>query len=107
MTLRLLVGLSTAEIARAFLQPEPPQRNALCGPSAPWPEAGRVRGAGKAELRERLEAVLEVLYLVFNEGYAATSGEEWMRPTLCEEALRLGRCWWDAAAETEALGLLP
>ena len=92
LTLRLLGGLSTSEIARAFLQQEATvaqrivrAKRALASAKVPF-EVPR-----KAELPERLDAVLEVLYLVFNEGYAATSGEDWMRPALCEEALRLGR----------------
>lgn len=92
LTLRLLGGLSTAEIARAFLQPEPTVAQRIV-------RAKRTLGAmqaafevpRKAELGERLAAVLEVVYLVFNEGYAATSGDDWMRPGLCAEALRLGR----------------
>ncbi len=61
----------------------------------------------KAELAERLDAVLEAIYLIFNEGYAASSGEDWMRPALCEEALRLGRVLVGLLpGESEALGLL-
>ena len=92
LTLRLLGGLSTAEIARACLQPEPTIAQRIV-------RAKRTL-AGKqvafdlpcvAELGERLGAVLEVIYLIFNEGYTATAGDDWMRPGLCEEALRLGR----------------
>lgn len=108
LTLRMLGGLSTPEIARAFLQPEPTvaqrivrAKRALAEKQVPF-EVPR-----KAELPERLDAVLEVLYLVFNEGYAATSGEDWMRPALCEEALRLGRVLVGLLPnESEALGLL-
>ncbi|MFT3754558.1 MAG: RNA polymerase sigma factor [Pseudoxanthomonas sp.] len=92
LTLRLLCGLTTDEIARAFLQAEPTiaqrivrAKKTLANKRVPF-EVPR-----KDELRERLESVLEVVYLVFNEGYSATSGEDWMRPALCEEALRLGR----------------
>lgn len=92
LTLRLLGGLGTAEIARAFLQQEATvaqrivrAKRVLADKQVPF-EVPR-----KAELPERLDAVLEVLYLVFNEGYTATSGEDWMRPGLCEEALRLAR----------------
>lgn len=108
LTLRMLGGLSTPEIARAFLQPEPTvaqrivrAKRALADKQVPF-EVPR-----KAELPERLDAVLEVLYLVFNEGYAATSGEDWMRPALCEEALRLARVLVGLLPdEPEALGLL-
>ncbi|HEX6060282.1 MAG TPA: sigma-70 family RNA polymerase sigma factor [Gemmatimonadaceae bacterium] len=92
LTLRLLGGLTTAEIARAFLVPEPTIAQRIVRAKRTLSEA-RVpfevpRGA---EREERLASVLEVVYLVFNEGYAASSGDEWVRPTLCEEALRLGR----------------
>ena len=92
LTLRLLCGLSTAEIARAYLQPEATIAQRIV-------RAKRLLGARKVPfevprrqaLQPRLQSVLEVVYLVFNEGYAASSGEDWMRPALCEEALRLGR----------------
>jgi predicted RNA polymerase sigma factor len=108
LTLRMLGGLSTPEIARAFLQPEPTvaqrivrAKRTLADKQVPF-EVPR-----KADLPERLDAVLEVLYLVFNEGYAATSGDDWMRPALCEEALRLGRVLVGLLpGEAEALGLL-
>ncbi|HEX2689567.1 MAG TPA: sigma-70 family RNA polymerase sigma factor, partial [Kofleriaceae bacterium] len=92
LTLRLLGGLTTAEIARAFLVPEPTIAQRIVRAKRTLAEA-RIpfeipRGA---ELAERLASVLEVIYLVFNEGYAATSGDDWMRPALCEDALRLGR----------------
>jgi RNA polymerase sigma factor (sigma-70 family) len=92
LTLRLLGGLSTAEIARAFLVSEPTIAQRIVRAKRTLAEA-RVpfevpRGA---ELAERLGAVLDVVYLVFNEGYAATAGEDWMRPHLVEDALRLGR----------------
>jgi RNA polymerase sigma factor (sigma-70 family) len=91
-TLRLLGGLTTEEIARAFLTSEPTiaqrivrAKRALREAEVPF-ELPR-----KAELPSRLASVLEVIYLIFNEGYSATSGDDWMRPALCEEALRLGR----------------
>ncbi len=92
LTLRLLGGLSTAEIARAFLAAEPTIAQRIVRAKRTLAEA-RVpyevpRGA---ELRVRLASVLEVIYLVFNEGYTATAGDDWMRPTLVQEALRLGR----------------
>ena len=92
LTLRLLGGLTTEEIARAFLVPEPTiaqrivrAKRTLAAKQVPYEVP---RGA---ELAARLSSVLEVIYLVFNEGYAATAGEDWMRPALCEDALRLGR----------------
>ncbi|HET7691505.1 MAG TPA: RNA polymerase sigma factor [Gemmatimonadota bacterium] len=92
LTLRLLGGLTTAEIARAFLVPEPTiaqrivrAKRALARARVPFEVP---RGA---ELEARLPSVLEVIYLVFNEGYSATAGADWMRPALCEDALRLGR----------------
>lgn len=92
LTLRLLGGLTTDEIARAFLLPEPTvaqrivrAKRSLAAAQVPF-EVPRA-----AELPDRLASVLAVIYLVFNEGYAATSGGDWMRPALCEEALRLGR----------------
>ncbi len=92
LTLRLLGGLTTPEIARAFLAPESTVAQRLVRAKRTLREA-RVpfevpRGA---ELEERLPSVLEVIYLVFNEGYAASAGEDWVRTDLCEEALRLGR----------------
>jgi len=92
LTLRLLCGLTTAEIARAFLVPEPTIAQRIVRAKKALAEA-RVpfevpRGD---ELEARLSSVLEVIYLVFNEGYSATAGDDWMRPALCEEALRLGR----------------
>ena len=92
LTLRLLGGLTTEEIARAFLVPEATVAQRIVRAKRTLAEA-RVpfevpRGA---ELAARLASVLEVLYLVFNEGYSATAGDDWMRPQLCDEALRLGR----------------
>ena len=92
LTLRLLGGLTTDEIARAFLLPEPTiaqrivrAKRTLADAKVPFELP---RGADRAA---RLESVLEVIYLIFNEGYSATAGDDWMRPGLCEEALRLGR----------------
>ncbi|WPB79236.1 RNA polymerase sigma factor [Archangium violaceum] len=92
LTLRLLGGLTTEEIARAFLVPEPTVAQRIVRAKRTLSEA-RVpfevpRGE---ELAARLSSVLEVLYLVFNEGYSATAGDDWVRPALCEDALRLGR----------------
>ncbi|OJH40528.1 RNA polymerase sigma factor [Cystobacter ferrugineus] len=92
LTLRLLGGLTTGEIARAFLVPEPTVAQRIVRAKRTLSEA-RVpfevpRGA---ELEARLSSVLQVIYLVFNEGYSATAGEDWVRPALCEDALRLGR----------------
>ena len=92
LTLRLLGGLTTQEIARAFLLPEPTVAQRIVRGKRTLTEA-RVpfevpRGP---DLAIRLSSVLEVIYLVFNEGYSATAGEDWMRPALCEDALRLGR----------------
>jgi len=92
LTLKLLGGLSTEEIARAFLVPEPTIAQRIVRAKRTLAEA-RVPfelPVGDA-LAPRLASVLEVIYLVFNEGYAATAGDHWMRPQLCEEALRLGR----------------
>jgi len=108
LTLRLLGGLNTAEIARAFLVSEPTigqrivrAKRALAEAHVPF-EIPR-----SEELAARLASVLEVIYLIFNEGYAATAGEEWMRPTLCEEALRLGRILAELAPqEPEVHGLI-
>jgi RNA polymerase sigma factor (sigma-70 family) len=92
LTLRLLGGLTTEEIARAFLTPEPTvaqrisrAKKTLAGAGVPFevPHGD--------ELAARLGSVLEVVYLIFNEGYSATAGDDWMRPALCEDAMRLGR----------------
>jgi predicted RNA polymerase sigma factor len=92
LTLRLLGSLTTEEIARAFLVPEPTVAQRIVRAKRTLAEAGVPfevpRGSDRAE---RLSSVLEVIYLVFNEGYTATAGDDWMRPQLCEEALRLGR----------------
>jgi RNA polymerase sigma-70 factor (ECF subfamily) len=108
LTLRLLGGLSTGEIARAFLVPESTIAQRIVRAKRTLNEA-RVafevpRGS---ELAERLSPVLEVIYLVFNEGYSATSGDDWLRPALCEDALRLGRILAECAPEqAEVHGLV-
>jgi RNA polymerase sigma factor (sigma-70 family) len=92
LTLRLLGGLTTDEIARAFLVPEPTVAQRIVRAKRTLSEA-RVpfEVPRAAELGERLSSVLEVVYLIFNEGYSATAGDDWTRPALCEDALRLGR----------------
>ena len=108
LTLRLLGGLTTAEIARAFLVPEPTIAQRIVRAKRTLSAARVPFEVPQAEARaERLDSVLEVIYLVFNEGYAATAGEDWMRPALCEEALRLGRVLAGLApAEPEVHGLV-
>ncbi len=92
LTLRLLGGLTTDEIARAFLQPEATIAQRIVRAKRTLADAGAAFELPRGEaLAERLASVLAVLYPVFNEGYAATAGDDWMRPQLCEEALRLGR----------------
>ena len=108
LTLRLLGGLSTEEIARAFLAPEPTiaqrivrAKKTLAEERVPFEVP---RGA---ELEARLSSVLEVLYLIFNEGYSATAGDDWMRPELCNDALRLGRVLAELTpAQPEVHGLV-
>ena len=108
LTLRLLGGLTTEEIARAYLVPEPTVAQRIVRAKRTLSEE-RVpfevpRGA---ELAARLSSVLEVIYLVFNEGYSATAGDDWLRPALCEEALRLGRILAELAPqEPEVHGLV-
>jgi predicted RNA polymerase sigma factor len=107
LTLKLVAGLATDEIARAFLANEATiaqrivrAKRTLADARVPFELPPR------AQLGERLAAVLEVVYLIFNEGYAATSGDDWMRPALCDEALRLARMLSALApAEPEAHGL--
>ncbi len=92
LTLRLLGGLTTPEIARAFLVPEATVAQRIVRAKRTLTEARVPFEVPHADERgERLSSVLGVLYLIFNEGYSATTGEEWMRPALCEDALRLGR----------------
>lgn len=108
LTLRLLGGLSTGEIARACLQPEATIAQRIVRAKRTLAQkqiAFEVPDA--AELAERLDSVLEVIYLIFNEGYTATAGDDWMRPGLCEEALRLGRVLVGLMpGETEVHGLV-
>jgi len=108
LTLRLLGGLTTQEIARAFLVPEPTVAQRIVRAKRTLSEA-RVPfevPRGK-DLAARLSSVLEVIYLIFNEGYSATAGEDWMRPALCEDALRLGRILAELAPqEPEVHGLV-
>src|SRR5881628_1194561 len=108
LTLRLLGGLTTDEIARAFLQPKATIQQRIV-------RAKRTLAAARvpfevprgAELTARLESVLEVIYLIFNEGYSATAGEDWVRPALCEDALRLGRILAELARDVaEVHGLV-
>ncbi len=92
LTLRLLGGLTTEEIARAFLVPEPTVAQRIVRAKRTLSEAHVPFEVPRGEeLAARLSSVLEVLYLIFNEGYSATAGDDWMRPGLCEDALRLGR----------------
>jgi len=108
LTLRLLGGLTTAEIARAFLVPEPTIAQRIVRAKRTLSEAQVPFEVPRgAELTARLAPVLQVIYLVFNEGYAATAGDDWMRPALCEDALRLGRILAQlVSAEAEVHGLL-
>jgi len=92
LTLRLLGGLTTDEIARAFLVPESTVAQRIVRAKRTLSEAGVPFEVPRGvELKARLTSVLEVIYLIFNEGYAATAGDDWVRPALCEDALRLGR----------------
>ncbi|HVX88289.1 MAG TPA: RNA polymerase sigma factor [Gemmatimonadales bacterium] len=108
LTLRLLGGLATPEIARAFLVPEPTLAQRIVRAKRTLAEARVPFEVPRGEaLEERLPSVLEVVYLIFNEGYSATAGEDLIRPTLCEEALRLGRILAGLApAEPEVHGLV-
>ncbi|MCQ9372825.1 RNA polymerase sigma factor [Methyloversatilis sp. XJ19-13] len=108
LTLRLIGGLGTPDIARAFLVPEATIAQRIVRAKRTLAEA-RVpfELPPPAELAARLSSVLKVIYLIFNEGYSATAGDDWMRPTLCEEALRLGRILAVLApAEPEVHGLV-
>jgi RNA polymerase sigma factor (sigma-70 family) len=108
LTLRLLGGLATDEIARAFLQPEPTIAQRIVRAKRTLAAARVPFEVPRADaLAARLAAVLEVIYLVFNEGYSATAGDDWVRPALCEEALRLGRIVAELMPrESEAHGLV-
>ena len=108
LTLRLLGGLTTDEIARAFLAPEATIAQRIVRAKQKLAESGVPFEVPRGpELAARLSSVLEVVYLIFNEGYSATAGEDWMRPALCDEALRLGRILAELArAEPEVHGLV-
>jgi predicted RNA polymerase sigma factor len=108
LTLRLLGGLTTAEIARAYLVAEPTVAQRLVRAKRTLAEAGVPFEVPRgAELTARLPSVLEVLYLIFNEGYTATAGADWLRPQLCDEAIRLGRILAELApSEPEVHGLV-
>src|SRR5580658_34234 len=108
LTLRLLGGLSTAEIARAYLVPEPTIGQRIVRAKRTLAQAQvPVEVPDAADRPARLSSVLEVIYLIFNEGYSATAGDDWMRPGLCAEAVRLGRVLAQLApAEPEVNGLV-
>ena len=108
LTLRLLGGLTTEEIARAFLTSEPTVAQRIVRAKKTLAEAKVPFEVPRgAELGTRLASVLEVVYLIFNEGYSATAGDDWMRPGLCEDALRLGRVLAELMPETsEVHGLV-
>jgi RNA polymerase sigma factor (sigma-70 family) len=108
LTLKLLAGLTTAEIARAFLMPEPTIAQRIVRAKRTLSEAHVPFEIPRGEeLTARLASVLEVIYLIFNEGYSATAGADWTRPALCDEALRLGRILAELApAEAEVHGLV-
>jgi RNA polymerase sigma factor (sigma-70 family) len=108
LTLRMLGGLTTDEIARAFLVSKSTVAQRIVRAKRTLAEAHvPFEVPGRDELPARLGSVLEVIYLVFNEGYAATAGDDWMRPALCEEALRLGRILAELAPhEPEVHGLV-
>ena len=108
LTLKLVCGLTTAEVARAFLVPEPTIAQRIVRAKRTLAAANiRFELPGRAERPARLDGVREVVYLVFNEGYAATSGDRWVRSELCDEALRLGRMLASLTPrDPESLGLL-
>jgi len=108
LTLRLLGGLTTEEIARAFLVSEPTVAQRIVRAKRTLSEARvPLEVPQGAELAARLSSVLEVIYLIFNEGYSATAGDDWMRPALCEDAVRLGRILAGLAPEeSEVHGLV-
>ncbi len=108
LTLRLLGGLTTVEIARAFLVPEPTIAQRIVRAKRTLAEAHVPFEVPRGAEREaRLSSVLQVIYLVFNEGYSATAGDDWLRPALCEDALRLGRILAELAPqESEVHGLV-
>jgi RNA polymerase sigma factor (sigma-70 family) len=108
LALRMICGLTTEEIARAFLVPEATVSQRIVRAKRTLSESGLAYETPRGEaLSERLASVLEVVYLIFNEGYTASRGDDWMRPQLCQEALRLGRVLVSIAPrEPEAHGLL-
>jgi RNA polymerase sigma-70 factor, ECF subfamily len=108
LTLRLVGGLTTEEIARAFLVPEPTVAQRIVRAKKTLAAEGVPFEVPRGDqLAARLSSVLEVIYLVFNEGYSATAGDDWMRPELCQDALRLGRILAELApAEPEVHGLV-
>jgi RNA polymerase sigma factor (sigma-70 family) len=108
LALRMICGLTTEEIARAFLQPEATIAQRIVRAKRTLSESGLAYETPRGEkLSERLASVLEVVYLIFNEGYAAARGDEWLRPQLCNDALRMGRMLTLVAPqEAEAHGLL-
>src|SRR4051812_4254180 len=107
LTLRLIGGLTPDEIARALLVPEATVAPRIVRAKRTLTERRvRYEGPRGEQPRERLSPVLEVISLFFNEGYAATAGEDWVRPALCEEALRLGRILAELAQEPEVHGLV-
>ena len=108
LALRMICGLTTEEIARAFLVPEPTVAQRIVRAKRTLSESGLAYETPRGdELSVRLASVLEVVYLIFNEGYTAARGEEWLRPQLCNEALRMGRTLVSIAPqEPEAHGLL-
>jgi RNA polymerase sigma factor (sigma-70 family) len=108
LALRMICGLTTEEIARAFLLPDATVAQRIVRAKRTLSKSGRAYETPRGkELSERLSSVLEVVYLVFNEGHAAARGEDWLRPQLCNEALRMGRVLTAIAPhEPEAHGLL-
>ena len=108
LALRMICGLTTEEIARAFLQAETTIAQRIVRAKRTLSDSGLAYETPRgAELSERLASVLEVVYLIFNEGYTAARGDEWLRPQLCNEALRIGRVLTSIApSEPEAHGLL-
>jgi RNA polymerase sigma factor (sigma-70 family) len=108
LALKMICGLTTEEIARAFLQPEATIAQRIVRAKRTLSESGLAYETPRGdELSERLASVLEVVYLIFNEGYTAARGDEWLRPQLCNDALRMGRVLTSIAPkESEAHGLL-
>ena len=108
LALRMICGLTTEEIARAFLQPEATIAQRIVRAKRTLSDSGLAYETPRGEeLSERLASVLEVVYLIFNEGYTAARGDEWLRPQLCNDALRMGRVLTRVAPqEAEAHGLL-